>query len=248
MIRLTYKNGPWSAGARRKVSVAACLACAALLLAISTGARPAPRTVDFHDDFEKGGLSAWKLPFPEDWQILAQGPNYYLHMLRSRPPGVPRRPLQFALLRAPRVGSFELTTRLRREQRSLIIVFDYVDTLHFYYAHLSVDTGKKQPVHNGIFIVNGEPRKRIAGLEAEPALPDTNWHSVRIARNASSGLIEVFMDGGKSPLFSVRDDTFNCGLVGLGSFDETGDFDDFVLKSNDASCMPAAVIRPASAP
>ena len=130
-----------------------------MLLAVSICASPVLRSLSFQDDFEKGGPSAWEFPFPEDWQILAEGPNHYLHMLRSRPPGVPRRPLQFALLKVPMVGSFELATRLRREQRSLIVVFNYVDTLHFYYAHLSVDTGAKQPVHNGLFIVNGEPRK-----------------------------------------------------------------------------------------
>jgi hypothetical protein len=224
----------------------AAAVCAALLIGVSILASPVLHSLTFQDHFEKGDLSAWKFPFPEDWQILAEGPNHYLHMLRSRPPGVPRRPLQFALLKGPRVGSFELSTRLRREQRSLIVVFNYVDTLHFYYAHLSVDTGAKQPVHNGLFIVNGEPRKRIAGVEAEPALPETNWHTARIIRDTTSGSIEVFMDGAKQPLFSVRDDTFTCGRVGIGSFDETGDFDDFELKSSDADCTPGAVIRPAS--
>ncbi|HET7841374.1 MAG TPA: hypothetical protein VFM21_07205, partial [Terriglobia bacterium] len=164
----------------------------------------------------------------------------------SREPGVPRRPLQFALLKGPKVGSFELTTRLRREHRSLIIVFNYVDTLHFYYTHQSMDTGAKQPVHNGIFIVNGAPRVRIAGVEAEAALPDTNWHTARVVRDVYSGSIEVLMDGSKQPLFSIQDSTFTCGRVGIGSFDETGDFDDFDLKSSDADCTPGASIRPAS--
>ena len=52
------------------------------------------------------------------------------------------------------------------------MVFNYVDTLHFYYTHLSVDPGAKVEVHNGIFIVDGGPRHRIAGMEAAPVLPD----------------------------------------------------------------------------
>ncbi len=228
-----------------KVLAGMIAACAAILLSAFVFAGPVLRSLNFQDDFEKGSLSAWEFPFPEDWQILAEGPNHYLHMLRNREPGVPRRPLQFALFNGPRVGSFELTTRLRREHSSLIVVFNYVDTMHFYYAHLSVDMGAKQPVHNGIFIVNGEPRKRIAGLEAEPALPDTGWHTAHFVRDATSGEIEVFMDGAKQPLFSVRDSTFTCGRVGIGSFDETGDFDDVELKSNDADCKPDATIRPA---
>ena len=128
----------------------------------------------------------------------------------------------------------------------MIVVFNYVDTLHFYYTHLSVDRGGAQPVHNGIFIVNGEPRKRIAGIAADPALPDRDWHHVRIARNAQAGSIEVFMDHASAPLFSTVDRTFTCGLVGIGSFDETGDFADVGLRSDDAGCEPGAVIRPAA--
>ena len=222
--------------------------CAASILGDYAFPGPVLRSLNFQDDFENGDLSAWAFPFPEDWQVLAEGPNHYLHMLRKREPGVPRRPLQFALFKGPRVGSFGLTTRLRREHRSLIIVFNYVDTMHFYYAHLSVDSGLKQQVHNGVFIVNGEPRKRIAGLEAAPALPDTDWHTARIVRDAASGEIQVTMDEAKQPLFSVRDSTFTCGRVGIGSFDETGDFDDFELTSRDADCTPAATIRPAKNP
>jgi hypothetical protein len=128
------------------------------------------------------------------------------------------------------------------------MVFNYVDTLHFYYTHLSVDPGAKVDVHNGIFIVDGGPRRRIAGKEAAPVLPDQDWHTVRVQRDIQSGSIEVFVDADPSPRFSVIDSTFNCGQVGLGSFDETGDFTDIRFTSNDAGCEPGAdvVTRPAS--
>jgi hypothetical protein len=191
-------------------------------------------------------LSAWQMPYPEDWEILGGPDQHYLHMKRMRDPGVPRRPLQFALLKSAVVGSFEFQARLRREGKSMIVVFNYIDTLHFYYTHLSRDTGQVQPVHNGIFIVNGEPRKRIAGIDALPALPDTDWHHVRVARDVRKGSIEVFMDHASQPLFSVVDNTFGCGLVGIGSFDETGDFADVELRSSDAGCVPGAVARPSA--
>jgi hypothetical protein len=204
------------------------------------------RTVSFHESFDGGNLDSWLLPHPEDWAILG-GPNdHYLHMVRKGEPGVPRRPLQFALLKNLPVGSFEFQTRLRREGKSMIVVFNYVDTMHFYYTHLSRDRGEVQPVHNGIFIVNGEPRKRIAGISADPALPDTGWHQVRVVRNVQTGSIEVFMDKQTEPLFSVVDRTFTCGLVGIGSFDETGDFADVNLHSSDAGCKPGSVLQPAS--
>ncbi len=205
------------------------------------------RSVSFHDAFKNSNLNAWLLPHPEDWEILGGSQGHYLHMKRNREPGVPRRPLQFALLKNAPVGSFEFQTRVRREGKSMIVVFNYVDTLHFYYVHLSTDRGQDQPVHNGIFIVNGEPRKRIAGLDASPALPDRDWHQVKVVRNTGSGNIEVFMDQEAQPLFSVVDSTFKCGLVGIGSFDETGDFAEVDLRSNEAGCKPGAVVRPASA-
>ena len=218
---------------------------AAVLLA--TAAKAVLPSLEFRTDFETGDLSNWQFPYPEDWVILAEGPNHYLHMKRNREPGVPRRPLQFARLKNANVGSFALEARVRREGTSMIIVFNYVDTLHFYYAHLSADRGTAQPVHNGIFIVDGEPRKRLAGTEADPALPDREWHTVRLRRDVHSGSIEVFVDERKEPLFSVTDPTFTCGQIGIGSFDERGDFDDIRLKSNDAGCEPGKgnLLRPA---
>jgi hypothetical protein len=226
----------------KRALISMVILAAGVLLA--TTAQAVLRSIQFHTDFESGDLSNWQFPYPEDWVILAEGPNHYLHMKRNREPGVPRRPLQFARLKKANVGSFALEARLRREGRSMIIVFNYVDTLHFYYAHLSVDRGTAQPVHNGIFIVNGEPRKRLAGAQADPALPDGEWHTVRVQRDVPSGSIEVFVDSRKEPLFSVVDHTFICGEIGFGSFDETGDFDDIRLNSADAGCEPGSYLRP----
>ena len=199
-------------------------------------ARPAPERLWFMDDFESGKLDAWQFPYPEDWAIVETGGNHYLHMVRSREPGVPRRPLQFALLKGVKAGNFSFATRVRREGRSMIVVFDYVDTLHFYYTHLSGDRGTAQPVHNGIFIVNGGERARIAGTDAPTALPDREWHLIRVERNATSGAIDVYSDVQGGPIFSVVDRTFPCGQIGIGSFDETGDFDSIALISDDEGC------------
>ena len=178
-------------------------------------------------------LAAWQMDYPEDWEILKDGNLPYLHMKRSREPGVPRRPVQFARLRNAVPGSFTLDVRVRRAQRSLIVVFDYVDTLHFYYAHISVDPGSENLPHNGIFIVDGGPRRRIAGAGSMPALPDRAWRDVKIVRDVSSGSIQVFVNKETMPRFSVIDHTFTQGQVGLGSFDETGDFAAFRLHVND---------------
>jgi len=217
-------------------------------LAAWTGARPVLRSVSFHDDFASGKLDNWVFPYPEDWEILSEGPRHFLHMKRSREPGEPRRPLQYARLKALNMATFELSARVRREGRSMIVVFNYVDPLHFYYAHLSQDRGTEQAVHNGIFLVNGAPRVRIAGLEAPPALPDRAWHQVHIQRDAFTGSIKVFLDDLPQPLFTVNDTTFRCGQMGLGSFDETGDFADVRLEAQDVDCAPGrkVTLPPAS--
>src|ERR1051326_374542 len=103
----------------------------------ASGARPLSLT----DKFDSGSLDAWQMPYPEDWAILGNKGGRYLHMNRNREPGVPRRPLQYALLKNIKGGSFDLRLKVRREGGSMIVVFNYVDTLHFYYTHLSVDPG-----------------------------------------------------------------------------------------------------------
>lgn len=208
----------------------------------------AARSLHFADGFEKSQLDAWQLPYAEDWEILAESGDHYLHMKRNREPLVPRRPMQFALIKGLKVGSFDFRTRVRREGKSMIVVFNYVDSLHFYYTHLSADSGKQQPVHNGIFLVNNAPRVRIAGLDAQPALPDASWHQIRVLRDASSGRVEVWSDVSSQPLFTMVDRTFECGQVGIGSFDETGDFDDVDLRSDDAGCNPGRAAFSSSSP
>ena len=222
-----------------KFFVMAALAVAVLPFPSQRAAESGARSLTFTDHFE-GNLDAWQMPYPEDWAILGENGNHYLHMKRSRDPGVPRRPLQYAMLKNITAGSFDLRVKVRREGGSMIVVFNYVDTLHFYYTHLSVDSGRKEPVHNGIFLVNNAPRVRIAGTEALPALPDQSWHAIRVLRDAKTGKIDVWSDVQGAPLFTVVDHTFGCGQIGLGSFDETGDFADVDLKSDDAGCKPAA--------
>jgi hypothetical protein len=208
--------------------------CAVFVWAAVANSDAQKPSLSIQDDFNSENLNAWEMPFSEDWEILTEGSLHYLHMKRSRPPGVPRRPLQFVRLKGVKAGSFTLNVKVRRAGGSMIVVFNYVDTLHFYYVHLSKDPGTQVAVHNGIFIVDGGDRRRIAGLEASPALPDHSWHDVRIVRNVSSGLIQVFVDKETAPRFSVIDHTFPSGQVGLGSFDEAGDFADFQLDSDDA--------------
>src|ERR1700739_2152919 len=71
-------------------------------------------SLSIREDFHPDSLNAWDLPYPDDWEILKEGSLDYLHMKRSRDPGVPRRPLQFVRLKSAKVGSFTLNVKVRR--------------------------------------------------------------------------------------------------------------------------------------
>jgi hypothetical protein len=236
------RRHPWRAHIVLGTFLAAGLIAAGL--GYSNNAMAALHKLSLHCNFSPKELNEWIFPHAEDWVSKTEDGQTYMHMLRPRDPGVPRRPLQFARLKGVNAGSFDLSVKVRRQGSSMIIVFNYVDTMHFYYTHVSHDRGTFQPVHNGIFLVDGGPRRRIAGTQAQPALPDTKWHTIRVVRNAKTGLIEVYSDVQKKPLFSVVDHHFTCGQIGLGSFDETGDFADLKIHSSDAGCKPQTPASP----
>jgi hypothetical protein len=176
----------------------------------------------------------WLLPRLSDWAIAAESGNRFLRLLTPGEIGQPRRPLQYAIRKNLCVSDFDLRVRLRQAKRSVMIAFGYQDTLHFYYTHLSSDSGDVA-VHNGLFKVDGGERFRIAGQGSAPVLPDHNWHEVRIVRRVATGEMEVYADQDPRPRFRHVDASFRFGRIGLGSFDETGDFDDFRLEGAPSS-------------
>ena len=184
-------------------------------------------------DFENSSLDGWYLPDREVWTIKSESGNHVLHLSEGGLMGKnPRRPVRFAVFQPGCVGSFDLRVRLRKDPKQgesdLLIAFGFQDRLHFYYAHLSNDD-RNPRAHNGLFKVDDADRLRIAGLGAKPALSDAEWHDVQIERNTESGSIRVFMDKQPAPIFQVIDKSIAHGLVGFGSFNDTGVFDDIVL-------------------
>jgi hypothetical protein len=150
------------------------------------------------------------------------------------------------------VASFELELKVKRDpieakEGDVLVIFGFQDKLHFYYAHLSSDDGNVA-VHNGIFRVNGGDRERIAGVGARPALPDENWRRVRIVRNVGSGELKLFLDDDAEPRFEATDRAHAFGLVGVGSFDNTGEFDDLRLQGTSSAECRAEQIQTLDVP
>ena len=71
------------------------------------------------------------------------------------------------------------------------------------------------------------PRSKI-GEHTTEGTPDAQWHTVKISRRVASGSIRVFWDDMDS-VMTATDRTFGWGQIGLGSFDDTGFWDDVRL-------------------
>ena len=168
----------------------------------------------------------WTVPVAGDWKITGQGGSQVLELVTHRGPlPGPRRPIQFALADVPAYGRLTIEADVMPLERSLLIAFAYKDEAHFNYAHLSIDTGVQQPVHNGIFHVYGGERVRISTESGPPAFAASRrWYHVVLTHDAASGEVRVRVDGKPVPALEAVDRSLGAGRAGLGSFDETAHF------------------------
>ncbi len=187
--------------------------------------------------FGAGTLSVfgnrWQVFDPSDWKITTQDGIQILSLNHPRDPlPGPRRPMQFALAETPLFNRVNMQVDMRPRGRSLIIVFAYRDPAHFDYVHLSIDTGMQQPVHNGVFHVFGGERVRISSQAGPPAFAETNrWYRVSFEYTGENGTVHVSVDGQEIPALHAVDLSLSSGQIGLGSFDEIGDFKDLRMAA-----------------
>jgi hypothetical protein len=175
----------------------------------------------------------WTVPLTSEWKLEDDGGAPALRMVASRGPDKdkPRRPQQFALS-DQQYDSFKLDADVKVLKRSLIMVYAYKDEAHFNYAHLSTDTGAKQPVHNGIFHVFGGERVRISSTEGPPSFASVNeWNHVTLTYDAKTGKATVLVNGKANPSVTAVDLSLGSGKVGIGSFDERAVFKNVKITS-----------------
>jgi hypothetical protein len=164
----------------------------------------------------------WTVPAANDWKVEQEGgkPVLRLHVVGPRNPQ-PRRPVQFALAETALWQKVTLECEVKRDGGSLILVYAYRDAAHFNYVHLSVDTAKKQPVHNGIFHVYGGDRVRISSDEGPASLPsDQEWYHVQLNYDGWTGAVNVRVNGKENQSLKAVDMSLGAGKVGIGSFFE----------------------------
>jgi hypothetical protein len=156
-----------------------------------------------------------------DWKAALE----QLDLVVKDEPGVPRRPKQFAMLQEGPYSKVTMEVEVKRNGKSLLLVFAYQDPAHYNYAHISVDDPAKQNVHNGVFHVFGGERVRISSLEGGPGLLPTNdWTPVKLVWDGKTGEVVVYANGKTTAALHAVDLSLKQGRVGLGSFNETGSF------------------------
>lgn len=201
------------------------------------------------DNFEDG-TGKWHFSDPKDaeptWNIqvkktIADRQNYLRSKGGSKFEPPHRSPWNFALLKEPIVGDCEITVRVQNtnynagDHRDLCIFWGYQDPAHMYYVHLGA---KPDPHSCQIFIVNDADRKMITDKKSTGTPWDREWHDVKVVRNVETGSIEAFFDDMETPVMTANDKTFTWGRVGIGTFDDNGNFDDFILRGVKVDPVP----------
>jgi hypothetical protein len=187
----------------------------------------------FETNFEDGSLDAWQATDPEAWRIENGNGGRVLALYKqsSYKPEV-RSPVNINLIKDVVVGSFVLELNMHSTtkdygHRDMCVFFGYQDPSHFYYVHIA----NQSDAHaNSIFIVDGQPRVSIAKTRTEGTKWDDKWHTVRVERDVEEGTIKVFFDDGIEPIMTAVHHKFKWGRVGVGSFDDTGQFDEICLQ------------------
>jgi hypothetical protein len=188
------------------------------------------------ENFESGEADGWQPNIPEHWQVLAKDDSRVYALVSPGEQGEIRAPTSWSILPGHDVTSFVLTGRLKcktersNPHRDMCVFFHFQDPTHFYYVHFSASS---DGLHNIIGLVNGTDRVKI---NSEPPgesvfrLTDENWNSFKVSHDAGTGEIKVYLDDMDTPILTGCDLTLTHGSVGIGSFDDTGYFDDIVLR------------------
>lgn len=186
--------------------------------------------------FEDGKAEGWQPNIPENWRVIENDDSMVYELVSPGIQGEIRAPTSWSILVEHDVASFVLTGRLKckaetsNPHRDMCVFFHFQDPTHFYYVHFSASSDSS---HNIIGLVNGADRIKV---NAEPSgesvfrLTDRNWHKFKVTYNAPTGDMKAFLDDMETPILTARDLTLTHGMVGIGSFDDTGYFDDVMLQ------------------
>lgn len=186
----------------------------------------------FQENFEQGS-ERWEMTDSSAWDVSKDDKGNSLLCLTGSSKYEPavRSPKSIALIKDVEFEDFTLTVRAKQTgkeygHRDLCFFFGYQDPTHFYYVHIA--TKVDEHAHS-IFLVNNQPRVSIAKERTKGVDWTQDFHQITIIRDTKSGKIEVYYDDLEKPIMVTEDKTFIRGRIGLGSFDDTGCFDDLKI-------------------
>jgi hypothetical protein len=186
------------------------------------------------EDFENGA-DRWQPVGGSQWEIMEADDGGHAYRMTGKSSYKPpvRSPRIISLLRDVVVSDFEITARVQStnynagNHRDMCIFWGYQDPSHFYYVHF----GQKPDPHAcQIFIVDGAPRKMITVKKSAGTPWDKAWHDIKVVRRVADGSMEVYFDDMETPVMTAQDKTFTWGQVGIGTFDDNGNWDDLTLR------------------
>jgi len=187
----------------------------------------------FQDDFETDPFPRWEPADKTAWKHEKTDDSHVFHQFKDIRVKTPvRSPFNRNCLKNVYVSDLQLdvdfqTTARDYPHRSLCLFFGYQDPAHMYYVHF----GQRTDDHaNQVFIVDGKDRVKISTKTTEGTPWDDKWHHARIIRTVDDGKIDVYFDDMTTPVMTAVDKTFTWGQIGIGSFDDTGRFDNLVLR------------------
>ncbi|WP_052573470.1 family 16 glycoside hydrolase [Haloferula sp. BvORR071] len=226
-------------------TAAALLALLAAPLAFAAGAPPAvaippccsgnSRSTALEQDLF-ADPSRWTFPDAKAWKWSGEGKDRVLQLIAQSDPGTKpkyRSPFNLAWCEGKEWKDFTLTAELRLTKfdagnNDLCIAFGRAAENRFYYAHLGE---KADEPHHQIHIVDNADRKPITTFRTGGTpWKEGTWHKVKIVRNTTSGDIGVWFDDMDKPVLTAQDKTLEWGKIGLGSFDDLGEFRNVKIK------------------
>jgi hypothetical protein len=197
------------------------------------GEDPSTWPILYQEDFSTGKVRNWEFADPKVWQAGSQDGRHFLSCTADSDYTPPvRSPQNIAWIMKAEAADFVIDATVRSTQaeyghRDVCFLFGRQDDSHFYYVHLAT---KADEHANSIFLVNGEPRVSIATERTEGTQWTEGWRHVRIVRHAISGEILVYFEDMEKPVMRAVDTHFGKGRFGWGSFDDTADLAEIVIR------------------
>jgi hypothetical protein len=180
----------------------------------------------FEDDFAKGS-ERWKPTDSKAWKVIdTKEGKSYSQFAQSKYKPKHRSPLNYSLIKDVIVGDFVFEAKVQSTgkdvaHRDMCVFFGWQSPEKFYYVHMAKKADDRA---NQVFIVNDKERVKISKSSTEGTKWTDGWHSVKVVRKVKDGTIEVYFDDMKKPIMTATDKTFVWGQVGVGSFDDTGNW------------------------